>query len=68
MSVHLSLRRLHLSLARPLVVFRSSVFLERISRIKSKNTCKLCVKKKKQKENSVSKILCVKYICVESVD
>lgn len=38
-SVHLIFLRFDLSLARPLVVLESSVFRERISRIKSKNTC-----------------------------
>lgn len=37
-SVHLIFLRFDLSLARPLVVLESSVFRERISRIKSKNT------------------------------
>lgn len=38
-SVHLSFLRFDLSLARPFGAFESSVFRERISRIKSKNTC-----------------------------
>lgn len=40
-SVHFSFRRFDLSFARPLAFDESSVFRDRISRIRSKNTCKL---------------------------